>query len=221
MCGRYILESERPVHITLKEKDFLPETFQGDLFNSYNIAPTQTVPVMRELKNLEFMHWWLIPGYEKEFKAGKFTLFNKKSEELEKPYWKKLVASQRVVIPMGGFYEWKKLTPKDKTPYLIKPSEDGMFWVAGLYDNWVNRETGEVKRSFTMLTMAPNEFMAEVHNRMPVFLDPQAEDVAAWLAGAPPEEILKPFPSDRMTKYEVGPAVGNSRNNYKELTNPV
>lgn len=218
MCGRYQLSNQKS--ITVIEKNLLPEGFLSE-YEHFNIAPTMTVPVLTAPKQLELMHWWLIPNYEKEFKAGKYSMFNKKSEELEKPYWQRLLKTQRCALPLSGFYEWQKPDPKTKIPYLIYPNDAAFFWAACLYDNWVNKETAEVRRSFTMLTMAPNAFMEPVHNRMPVFLQP--EDVVGWIdpENARPQDLIQPFPDAGMCMHRVSDAVGNSRNNYPELILPA
>lgn len=217
MCGRYTFTPHKS--ILPDERRLLPADFQFDIFEHFNIAPTMTVPVLTAVQKIEMMQWWLIPGYEKEFKVGKYSMFNKKSEELEKPYWQRLLKNNRCVLPMTSFYEWKKVDKKTKIPYLIYPSASAFFWAAGLYDHWTDKETGEAKGSFTILTMPPNEMMAEIHDRMPVFIQPA--DVPGWLADVHPKDLLRSFPAQLMCKHRVGTAVGNSRNNYPELLAPV
>ncbi|MBO9151939.1 SOS response-associated peptidase [Chitinophaga sp. GCM10012297] len=219
MCGRYELNDNRTFKII--EKNLLPDDFNVSVYKHFNIAPTMTVPVLTAPKQMELMYWWLIPPYEKEFKAGKYSMFNKKSEELDKPYWQNLLKAQRCVLPLSGFYEWKKIDSKTKIPYRIHPDDAAFFWGACLYDNWIDRNTGEVKRSFTILTTAANEFMAEVHDRMPVFLQP--ERAFDWLNPEfpNPKDLLAPFPAEQMCKYRVSKDVGNSRNNYPELILPA
>lgn len=221
MCGRGANDPNNR-DLTLEERDLLHEEYYK-YYPSYNIAPTQDVPIMTTVGSVELAKWWLIPSYSEEFKVGQYSMFNKKSEELDKPYWKKLLNSQRCVIPFTGFYEWKKLDKTTKIPYYIYACEDALLWMAGLYDDWVNKETGEVKRSCTILMMDPNDFMREIHNRMPVFLDPKDGTVAQWLNPATqnPKALITEFPSDRLTKRRIGNDVGKVTNNYPGLLDPV
>ena len=121
---------------------------------------------------------------------------------------------------MSGFYEWKKSTG---TPYLIQPVEDTLFWAACLYDTWIDKLTGEMRKSFTILTMPPNGFMQSIHDRMPVLLDPKAGGVERWLelSNRNPAELIRQFPSHRMKKYRVSVAVGDVRNNFEGLLREI
>lgn len=220
MCGRGANDPNNR-ELTMEERELIHDEYYR-YYGSYNIAPTQDVPIMVTLGKVELAKWWLIPNYSTEFKIGKYSLFNKKSEELDKPYWKSLLKYKRCVVPMTGFFEWLKLTKTSKIPYYIYPCEDALFWMAALYDDWTDKETGEVKRSFTILTMVPNDFMKEIHDRSPMFLDPKKGDVQKWLTDNDnPQSLFKPFPSDRMTKRRIGNDVGKSTNNYPGLIDPV
>jgi len=57
--------------------------------------------------------------------------------------------------------------------------------VAGLWEN-SRSPAGEWVRSFAIVTSTPNELCAELHNRMPVVLGPEAWP--AWLG----EELANP-----------------------------
>ena len=82
----------------------------------------------------------------------------------------------------------------------------------GLWENW-RSPTGERIRSFAIITTKPNELCAELHNRMPVVLKPEAWP--EWLGEEPADETrLKSLlaPSAR---------VGNVKNNDPSLIKPV
>jgi len=76
-------------------------------------------------------------------------------------------------VPIEAFYEWKKLGPKEKQPYAIALADRGLMALAGLWETW-RSSAQETIRSFTIITTTPNELCAEVHNRMPVILPPEA-----------------------------------------------
>jgi putative SOS response-associated peptidase YedK len=79
-------------------------------------------------------------------------------------------------------------------------------------------------RSFAIITTMPNELCAELHNRMPVVLKPEAWPV--WLGEEPADAsalktLLAPFPSEEMTCWPVSPRVGNVKNNDPSLIEPI
>ena len=79
-------------------------------------------------------------------------------------------------------------------------------------------------RSFAVITTTPNELCAELHNRMPVVLKPDAWPV--WLGEEPADEaqlkaLLAPFPSDEMIYWPVSAKVGNVKNNDPSLIEPI
>jgi hypothetical protein len=84
-------------------------------------------------------------------------------------------------MPVSGYYEWED-TPGGKQPHYFT-ARDGspVLTIAGLWDEWKNRETGERIKSCTMIIIEPNEFVAEVHDRMPVLLHPNQFE--HWLSG--------------------------------------
>jgi putative SOS response-associated peptidase YedK len=61
------------------------------------------------------------------------------------------------------------LDPTRDTPRLITSRDNEPFAFAGLWESWGPKE-GDKVETFTILTCAPNEFMATIHNRMPVIL---------------------------------------------------
>ncbi len=85
-----------------------------------------------------------------------------------KPSFKRPFINQRCVIPVSGFFEWK-ITPDGKIPYYIKAKNTDMFGLAGLFEIAHDAEDKELK-TFTIITTLPNEFMAKIHDRMPVII---------------------------------------------------
>ena len=92
------------------------------------------------------------------------------------------------------------LTDRDGSPLLM---------AAGLWDEWKNRETGERLKSCTMIVTEPNDFAAEIHDRMPVFLT--EEQFAPWLSGEAGAGILKPAPNDFLQRWPVSKRVNSSK----------
>jgi putative SOS response-associated peptidase YedK len=127
--------------------------------------------------------WGLLPSWTKDIDFRKNTL-NARIETInEKPSYKN-ITQNRCLIIATGFYEWRWLDDKGKSKekYHISSQTDEIFCFAGLYDKWVNRATGEVLKTYTMVTTEANELMQYIHNhkrRMPVILN--REDENAWL----------------------------------------
>jgi len=214
MCGRFTL--------TKKQKE-ITERFnaeiEGLIQNIFNAAPTQDLPVISDINpaKIAFLKWGLVPSWAKEMEIGN-KLINARAETLsKKPAFRKLIDSQRCLIPADGFYEWKS-TPYGKQPYRIILSNDDLFSFAGLWDQWQN-PAGLLVYSFTIITTEPNDLIKNIHNRMPVILNKENEQ--EWLDQNVKSDraisLLKPFPSEKMRCFPVSKAVNNVANNSPEL----
>ncbi len=146
------------------------------------------VPVIINTKKeeLQFFRWGLIPGWSKDENIKKFTLNAKMETILEKPSFKYYV-SQRCLVIVDGFYEWKWLDPKGKIKekyFITVDRQPKPFALGGLYSIWKNPETKEILPTFTILTKQATGIMTEIHNskqRMPLILHKDIE--FDWLEG--------------------------------------
>jgi hypothetical protein len=102
-----------------------------------------------------------------------------------KPAFRDAFKERRFIIPADGFYEWKKLDAKAKQPYAIVMKDRSVFGFAGLWERWKDRASGQAIQSCTIITTAPNEVCAPIHDRMSAILDPK--DYARWLGEEPTE----------------------------------
>lgn len=158
---------------------------------------------------IKLVTWGLIPFWVKDEETAneiRMKTFNAKSETLqEKPSFRHALKKQRCLVLTNGFYEWQH-RGKEKIPHYITLKEQDSFALAGLYDDWTNKETGEILRTFSVITSKANELMEQIHNtkkRMPVILEPNHE--FEWLK-TPEEkvkEILKPYDNDKMKAVEA------------------
>jgi putative SOS response-associated peptidase YedK len=129
---------------------------------------------------------------------------------------------RRCLVPVDNFYEWRK-TATGKQPYALALADRGIMALADLWENW-HSPAGEWMRSFAIVTTTPNQLCAEIHNRMPVILKPDAWPV--WLGEEPAGEpqlkaLLAPYPAGDMISWPVSARVGNVRNNDSSLIEPV
>ena len=194
---------------------------------SWNVAPTDPLPVVRydardHQRSLEVMRWGLVPFWAKDIKVG-FANINAKAGGVEtKPAFREAFRQRRCLVPVDSFYEWKK-TANGKQPYAIALADHKLMALAGLWESW-RSPAGERVRSFAIVTTQPNQLCAELHNRMPVILAPEARP--AWLGEEPADEaqlksFLAPYPSGQMVCWPVSARVGNVKNNDPSLIEPI
>ncbi len=197
----------------------------------YNIAPTQYIAAIRDDsengRELAMLRWGLVPFWAKDPKIGS-RMINARSETLaEKNAYKRPFARRRCIIPADGFYEWKKIEgQKKKQPMYMCRLDGEPLAFAGLWEVWNDPNQSDTDGeplellSCTIITGEPNEKLAEVHDRMPVVLPPDAWD--AWLDRDNHEietlsKLLVPAPSQLFAVRTVSTEVNNVRNNGPEL----
>ncbi|GAB4148768.1 MAG: SOS response-associated peptidase [Patescibacteria group bacterium] len=210
MCGRFSLGTTdlRAEYNLATEVKIKPR---------YNIAPGTEVPVIisENGRNVFKMMRW---GFELRFgDQPPKLIINAMGETLaEKATFKKLVQSQRCLIPATGFYEWKK-TEAGKIPHYFFLKDQKMFSLGGLYRLEKN-ETGEEVLTCVVITTQPNELMQPVHNRMPLIISKLNEN--AWLNSANSEAVqslIKPFAAEDMKAVTVSKKVNNAGNDSPDL----
>jgi len=155
---------------------------------------------------------------------GASSMINARAETVASaPSFRDAFRARPCLVVADGFYEWKKLSPKEKQPYFITRRGAKPFAFAGIWEWWrpndAPAESAGVE-SFTILTTEPNELCARIHSRMPLMLAPG--DFAGWL-GAPDSRaaLLRPYPADEMEMWPVTTAVGNVKNTGAELIEPT
>jgi putative SOS response-associated peptidase YedK len=213
MCGRYVFLS--PLEAIQAMFKFDQMTNLGP---NYNVAPTHEMPIVRRKKGdrrneLAIARWGLIPHWAKDERIAYSTINARSETAAAKPTFRDAFKRRRCLIPADGFYEWKR-DGKEKQPHLIRLKSKEPFAFAGLWATWQD------VTSYTIMTTEPNDFMADIHNRMPVILG--TDDHDRWLdLDADPAEVLQPCPSDWLAAYPVDKRVGNVRNNDASLVEPA
>ena len=180
MCGRFTLKSS---YETLQD-NFELETGLC-LKPRFNIAPSQLIPIIRELGSIEFLNWGLQPTWllEKDPKHAGFI--NARIETVEeKPSFKGAFQKRRCAVVCDGYFEWRKMG-QTKQPYYIRRSTNEPFLLAGIWEN----------ETCAILTRQAAPALETIHERMPVILD--RENLTSWLTSKkiePFQEELVFFP---------------------------
>ena len=219
MCGRFIRTSPR----TVLADEFGVEHFVNVDFNPrYNIAPSQSVEaIIRDGAELRLgpMTWGHTTSAADKTKPAPI---NARAETIATmPLFREAFQRRRCLVVADGFYEWRKYG-NTKTPHFIHPKSARPFGFAAI---WSSTRTAMGQRVGTcaILTCAPNELMAPIHNRMPVILPKTARE--RWLDPsvdvAELQTLLTPFPADQMEAYAVSTLVNSPRNDAPECIAPV
>ena len=183
---------------------------------SHNVCPTDPVGMIALAdgrRTFARMRFGLIPyWWNKPLKELRLATFNARAETVEtKPFFRDAFKRRRCLIPPSGYYEWQYRDglKKPPQPWYFTAADGSLLTAAGLWDAWKNRETGETIRSCTMIITAPNAFVAEVHDRMPVLLRPAQFDT--WLDGSAGKKMLAPAPEDMLRRWPVSKRVNSAK----------
>ncbi|MGI4864717.1 MAG: SOS response-associated peptidase [Janthinobacterium lividum] len=216
MCGRYTVISPAPA---LAKRFCAAESVSPA--PNYNAAPSQGLPIITNTApgQIQLVSWGLVPAWSRD-PAGGPKPINARAETLaEKPSFRQLLARRRCLVLADSFYEWQA-TERGKIPHRILLKNEEPFAFAGLWDEWVDRGSGEVHPTFTIITTEPNELMAKLHNRMPVIL-PGPEAERAWLAddlsASAHQQLLVPCDTNLMREYAITTRVNSPAHNDAEV----
>ena len=225
MCGRYVSPDDAAI-----EREFNLVRFEWTFPPSFNVAPTQNVPIIRWVEGRPqgaCIRWGLIPFFAKG-EPPKYSCINARIETVESAAsyrgpWKR---GQRCLQLATGFYEWHTDEHGRKAPYYIHLNDQPLFAFAGLWDRSIKPD-GTAIDSCVHITMPANELMTHVHNagnnphRMPAIL--KREDHERWLHGSLEEAraALNPYDAGLMVAYEVTGKVNSPKNNSPSNIEPV
>lgn len=235
MCGRYVVVSS----VVAIEKKFNVKAEQTELFQpNFNVGPGAYAPVITNDKpdELQLFQFGLTPSWAKK----KMYLFNARSEGdnnkaddpayrgakgiISKPSFRKPIRSKRCLVIADCFYEGPKKERLSK-PYVVYLREKKRpFAFAGIWDSWVDQETGEVSNGHSIITTVSNPLTQAIgHHRSPVIL--KESDYSTWLNTDLPLEsatkLLEPYPAEEMNAYPVDPRIKNPRENDRDLIEPI
>lgn len=219
MCGRFTLHHDAE---SIAERFDVQETAVA-VEPRYNIAPQQNVPVITALQSdriLDGFRWGLVPGWAKDASVGQ-KMINARSETLtEKPSFRTALVRRRCLIPADGFYEWERHADGSRHPVHFRLRSGEPFAFAGLWEEWQEPSTNELLRTCAIVTTSANETVGRVHDRMPVMLARDLEDI--WLDMSVRDTALLssfcvPFPDSDMEAFAVSRRVNSPANEGPDL----
>ena len=221
MCGRYTFIAPAPA-VEQRFDAFFTESAPAN----YNAAPSQRLPIITNAApgQIQLLSWGLVPSWSKDptghGPAAGPKPINARAETLaEKPSFRQLLGRRRCLVLADSFYEWQA-TPAGKVPHRILLRDEQPFAFAGLWDEWLDRATGELHPTFTITTTELNALMASIHNRMPVILPTRSAE-QAWLDDglglAAHQQLLVPYDAAAMREYVIGKRVNSPANNDADV----
>ena len=171
MCGRYA--SDIAIDDLMAFFDAEPGTAY-DWAGLFSVAPSDPAPVVRERllddevhREVDYARWGLRPAWAKD--SGPRPINARLETVASSGMFRSAFTSQRCLVPMTGYYEWET-TPSGKQPHYIHA--DGPLAAAGLYAARKDEATGEWTLTYTVITREARDASGEVHDRMPVFVQP-------------------------------------------------
>jgi putative SOS response-associated peptidase YedK len=218
MCGRYASFTPPDAIRRLVKATNVAPNFEPN----WNLAPTQNGLVVRRHpetgeRNLDALQWGFIPNWTKDLKAAQRPINARAETVATSGLFRSSMEKRRCLVPADAFYEWWT-TPDGKQPFAMTRQDGQPMMFAGLWDGW-RRQDGDSIRSYVIITCAANRAMAQIHNRMPVILEPDVWPL--WLGETDGEAttLLRPAGEDVLKLAPVDKAVGNVRNNGAHLLN--
>jgi putative SOS response-associated peptidase YedK len=223
MCGRIALYTPPRALARLLDAA-LAAGLDAEATPSWNLGPTRTLFGVADdhgSRVLDAYRWGLVPWWAKD-PGGSNTTFNARAETVAtKPSFRDAFKSQRLLIPVDGFFEWDR-RGASKVPHFFTRAGGGPVVLAGLFDRWRDPSTpgSPPLVTCTVLTTTPGPDIDGIHNRMPVVIEPDAYDL--WLTASDDEldavqALCAPSAAGTLVHHPVDARVGNVRNDGPEL----
>ena len=209
MCGRFA-----QINIIKATSDIVKTVIgKVETIDNFNISPGQEAAVIKKYSNgraLELGSWSIFPSWAKD-KEGFRPLHNTRLESLVKPYFKKIISTNRLLVPCSYFYEWSKSEENKKIPYCFKLKDDNeLMYFAGVFEN----------NQFSIITREAYGDNSKIHHRQPLIINKsKINDYLNLKNNA--QEILQSIKPPDLNFYQIGLEINNPKNNSKELINPL
>jgi putative SOS response-associated peptidase YedK len=224
MCGRYSLAWD--THEI--ERHFGVVASMPPLQGRYNIAPSQPALIVHDDRDRDrrrtarYVQWGLVPFWAKDPAIGN-RMINARGETIAtKPAYKAAAKYRRCLVPASGFFEWAKVSG-GKQPHYFRYEEARPLAMAGLYEHWQDDNGTEIE-TCTIITTQANRLLADIHDRMPVLIQPN--DYARWLDTTTEKpdavaDLIRPADAAMMVGYPVSRRVNSPANDDASLIETI
>ena len=227
MCGRITQKSrDLPGLVTIVLDEYRnSRTGEAIPRARYNGAPSQDFWVIRLHPRTGQYHrdrltWGLIPHWCKEANGGRKPI-NARAESLTSlPSFRDAYAKRRCLVPIDNFFEWQKIKGP-KQPYAVAMKSGEPFALGAIWESWRHPETGDIVRTFCVITTEANALLSQIHDRMPVIIPREAYD--RWLSPVEPDprDLLVPYPAEPMTMWSISTRVNSPKNDDASILDPL
>lgn len=228
MCGRFVISV--PDLTELVAAFGAVELRTSDWQPRWNVAPTQPAPVVtnEERRTVTQMQFGLVPPWAASPRqppraSGGASMINARVETVAtKGAFRKALERRRCVIPVSGYYEWKKVGDRKQPMFIHTPGK--LIPLSGIWERWTSRD-GEVVESFAILTRPATGFVRDIHDRMPLEVPAGALDL--WLDPKPKTaDQLAPIlqseaGAEHLVAHPVSPLVNTVANDTPGCVEPV
>ncbi len=230
MCGRFARYQTRDGRALLRGAEFRQtpreEARKPDLLRPrWNIGPSQEVMVIRRHPATGELHedplvWGFVPRWAKDLRTARKPVNARAETVRTSAMFRDAFGHRRCLVPMDAFYEWEGEKPP-RHPWAIARRDGHEMLVAAIWDGWRDPRSGEVLRTFAVITTEANATLLPIHDRMPVIIEPAA--VEAWLGNNADAAggLMRPAPDDVLRAWQVSRAVNDVRRDGCELLEPV
>lgn len=221
MCGR-VQQAEDPGYYFDRVKWSLADSAMPEYKPSPNVPPGTRPLVLHRLgdgaEHADTLFWGYKPPWYKRGPAS-----NARLDTVLKgsPFWKPLL-TRRIIVPVDGWYEWTG-EKGDKQPWYINPKDGQPLLMAGL-TAWLPGREVLAETGFAIITDDAAGGMVDIHDRRPVCLT--VDDALEWVDQETPVEdalalLSTPRPEDAFQWWQVTPAMGNSRYQMADASEPI
>lgn len=194
----------------------------GVISPEYNIAPTLSIAIYTNRHLYTYANFGLIPSWADS--RSKMQINARSESVYEKSSFKEAYKSRRCIIPLNGYFEWKKDSDTKKSQaYFVVSSSADYFTFAGIYESWYDNKLKKTILTCALLTTQPNETIELLHDRMPVILESYQWDI--WLNDSSSlrelNKLFIPIKSEKVRYFPVGELVNSVKNNTAECIKEV
>ena len=236
MCGRFTLKTDPKVIASqfkvssiailegriadLTSPTITANQVDAELFHpNFNVAPTHKIPAIVSKDDETLMAaftWGLVPNWAKDPAIGSRMINARSETAAEKPSFRSALVKRRCIVPADGWYEWQG-SPGKKTPFYFSAVNGEVMGLAGIYESW-KQPDGQTLWSAAILTQEARSDLSYIHDRMPVLLTQEMQDVWITAATSPLNDVLAASATVPIQAWQVSSAVGNVKNNRADLT---